>query len=288
MKQLLNANLKKSISVFFKYPSLICLVNVFVLFQNNRAHGQIDIGKSIKEARRIAKISVDLSKQLSKVKSQYQYDELVKQVPTANLGFFMAHQFRFAGLESNIPDKDLRGFPTSPPQNLYASLENGFHNPNSGSILRDTLEKGGRNSILQHLGWEAGVELIGKGGKYADVGFSYKVSMLYLQIPIHIVYNYDLPKGSIYGGLGPYLAYGLAGKIKDDQDDTKAFDKELGFKRFDAGAAFTVGYWFNDRIVASLQYDLGLANISRDPEFQKTRNRSFGLNLGYLLGAARK
>ncbi|MCY7350362.1 MAG: PorT family protein, partial [Cytophagaceae bacterium] len=141
-------------------------------------------------------------------------------------------------------------------------------------------------SFLDNLAVQAGLEIIGKGGKIDDGGFSEKISLLYLEIPIHALYLYPLPgKKLLFGGLGPYFAYGLSGKVKDGGNSINAFDKSKGgFRRFYAGLSLTAGCWLNNRIVASLRYDLGLANLSSDPQFEKIRNRSLVIYVGYSVG----
>ena len=61
-----------------------------------------------------------------------------------------------------------------------------------------------------------------------------------MQIPIVVVYMHDLGNDrKLFGGLGPYFAYGIGGKFKGDGFSEKVFDEDFGFKRFDAGLTFT-------------------------------------------------
>lgn len=98
-------------------------------------------------------------------------------------------------------------------------------------------------------------------------------------MPALAIYTHDLSDDrKVFGGLGPDFAYGVGGKIKDPGFSQKAFD--LGFKRFDAGLTLTAGYKFNKRWSVRLAFDLGLANIEHE-SFDKTKNRSFSVNVGY-------
>lgn len=100
-------------------------------------------------------------------------------------------------------------------------------------------------------------------------------------MPVLAIYTYELTDDrKVFGGLGPYFAYGIGGKIKGDGFSEKAFDKDFGFKRFDVGLTFTAGYKFNKKWSVRLAYDLGLANIEQD-SFDKAKNRCFSLNIGY-------
>ena len=75
---------------------------------------------------------------------------------------------------------------------------------------------------------------------------------------------HDLGKDrKVFGGLGPYFAYGIGGKIKGNGFSEKAFDEDFGFKRFDVGLTFTGGYNFDNQWSVGLAYDLGLANIEK-------------------------
>ncbi|MCW3464843.1 porin family protein [Chitinophaga nivalis] len=117
----------------------------------------------------------------------------------------------------------------------------------------------------------------------------------YLELPINFLYKHQLGAGKIFGGLGPYLAYGLSGKMKTSSDisgrslDTKFKFKnseesavnELNVKPFDAGANFTVGYELNMGLLFSVNYSLGLTNTS-PYKHETEKNRYFGVSVGYL------
>lgn len=142
--------------------------------------------------------------------------------------------------------------------------------------------------FLSHVSLLYGVQLIGKGSKTTYKSGTSTTRMTYLEIPAYILYNHDLPgnKGRLFGGVGFYLAYGLWGKIKDSDNtpSVSAFDKNLGFKRFDAGLAFTAGYQLPQGLRLSLAYELGLVNI--DPiagDYDKLKNRALSLNVAYSL-----
>ena len=143
-------------------------------------------------------------------------------------------------------------------------------------------------TFLSHVSLLYGLQLIGKGSKTSDSYGTSTTHMTYLEIPAYILYNHDLPadKGRLFGGIGIYLAYGLWGKITDSStpQSVSAFDKNAGYKRFDAGLAFTAGYQMPQGLRLSLAYELGLVNI--DPiagAYDKLKNRSLSLNIAYPL-----
>ncbi|NIJ52367.1 hypothetical protein FHS68_001523 [Dyadobacter arcticus] len=141
-----------------------------------------------------------------------------------------------------------------------------------------------KDSFLNHLDLAYGLQLIGKGGK---MGTS-TTRMTYLEVPAYILYNHDLPngKGQVFGGLGFYLAYGLWGNISDSAfpGSVSAFDKNSGYKHFDAGLLLTTGYQLPQSLRVSLAYELGLVNlVPNGGPYDKVMNRVWSLNVAYPL-----
>jgi hypothetical protein len=104
-------------------------------------------------------------------------------------------------------------------------------------------------------------------------------------VPLYAVAAYKLnSKSRIYGGLGPYFAYGLGGKIKSGSFSTPSFgENNGGYKRFDAGLTFMAEYKFT-AFSLSFNYDLGLTNIAYASTDISSKGRSFGISVGYSLG----
>lgn len=108
-----------------------------------------------------------------------------------------------------------------------------------------------------------------------------KIGSGYLEVPVYATYLHLLKNsGTVFGGVGPYVAYGIMGKVKSNGGSIKTFDKNNGFKRFDAGISITAGYKLPMELSFRLAYDLGLADIDRI-KADYTKNRSFGLNISY-------
>lgn len=83
------------------------------------------------------------------------------------------------------------------------------------------------NSFMSNVYLLSGLEFIQKNSKDGDT----KLNLSYLKVPAMALYSHPLNnKGKILGGLGPYFAYGIGGKIKDPGNIIKAFDKDNGFK----------------------------------------------------------
>lgn len=167
------------------------------------------------------------------------------------------------------------------PTNLLASTH-------AGPFLQTPPEK---SSFLDHISFMTGIQLIGKGGKDKDdFGGTSTTHMKYLEIPFYALYNYKLAdeKGFIFGGPGIYVAYGLWGKEKfsgPNFDDASfpAFEKNGGFRRFDAGLTFMAGYQHPKELRLNVAYELGLMNIESGGGEDKTKNRVWSLNVCYPL-----
>ncbi len=130
----------------------------------------------------------------------------------------------------------------------------------------------------------------GKGGKEEVLGFDTKARINYLELPINFMYKPEVGNGNLFIGLGPYFALGLNGTnetvindavVKSDID----FDDDNGFKRFDAGANFQVGYEMPMGLNFGLFTDLGLVNLWKDGDSDNSfRNTAFGVTVGYKFG----
>lgn len=135
-----------------------------------------------------------------------------------------------------------------------------------------------------------------KGELKEDDSYKLKMNLSYLEIPILASYRINLSDNMKWHiNAGPYLAYGIGGKIKfegelleDEFDDLKAFDEDEGdLKRFDFGLSFGTGVNFKS-VYLGVKYDLGLTNIAGDSwegdeesSSTKIKNRNFSISVGY-------
>ena len=144
---------------------------------------------------------------------------------------------------------------------------------------------------------QPGVEFNQKGAKSNDG--NYTTSLSYIDIPVSLVYKPMLGTGRLILGFGPYVGFGIGGKVKGGGStaDVK-FDNEITvndfntgnayFKRMDAGANFFAGYEMSSKLSLQLNTQLGLAKINPKieevPNDQSSvKNTGFGLSLGYRL-----
>ena len=122
-----------------------------------------------------------------------------------------------------------------------------------------------------------------------------KMNLNYLEVPLNFLYKPILGQGHLILGFGPYLAYGIGGKIKSDagdidikfKSDVKASDSEENeyLAPFDAGANIFFGYEFSNRLSMQLNTQLGFVSIL--PKYEGTKpegtakNTGFGISVGY-------
>jgi hypothetical protein len=130
-----------------------------------------------------------------------------------------------------------------------------------------------------------GLLYAGKGGKNimdADI----KASLSYLQLPINFLFKPEVGAGNLSLGAGPYVAYGVGGKIKTTvgsvETKTDAFGDDGGLKRFDAGLGIVAGYEMKGGLYLGINADLGLVNTLEDTDGDASwKNTSFGVSVGY-------
>ena len=103
---------------------------------------------------------------------------------------------------------------------------------------------------------------------------------MYLQLPIHAGYKLNLTPGTkLVFRAGPYLAYGVGGRIKWDNKSLGEMDFfNDNTNRFDFGIGGAVGVEFINKINVSLGADQGLTKIFKDT---KMKNRCAYISVGY-------
>ncbi|MBQ1882073.1 MAG: PorT family protein [Bacteroidales bacterium] len=129
---------------------------------------------------------------------------------------------------------------------------------------------------------ESGLSYSEKGGK-SDYGGDFSYNLNYLEVPFNFKYMIDIPGPgmSIQPFIGPYVAIGVGGYVKDfgAREAYHSFGSEdYQFKRFDAGLKIGCGFSIQN-FYAEMNYNAGLANIGHDM-FDETHNRGFTFTVG--------
>ena len=139
---------------------------------------------------------------------------------------------------------------------------------------------------------QPGILFTTKGAKFSNDS---KLNISYLEIPVNFLYKGALGSGKLLLGVGPYIAFGLGGKVKGDNysRDLKfknevtltEFAANPSVKRIDAGGNLLAGYEFSNKLSFQLNAQLGMLKINSkitNPNMDgKYRNTGFGISAGY-------
>ena len=139
-----------------------------------------------------------------------------------------------------------------------------------------------------------------KGAKTKSELSTSTTSINYLEMPLNVVYKSACGSGSFMVGFGPYVAYGISGKVKTSGDAPTVenkikFKNVIGlndpqdvpfYKAFDAGASAFVGYELTNGVFCQLDMQLGLLKINSEyseypDDKTSVKNTGFGLSTGY-------
>jgi hypothetical protein len=138
--------------------------------------------------------------------------------------------------------------------------------------------------------FQPGLTYAVKGTKISTT--KYKLS--YIELPLNVVYKASLGSGYFMLGFGPYIAYGIGGKVVPESGTSanitfrksmEAGDAPLTvFKPFDAGGNILIGYEMAGGLFLQLETQLGMLNIypeNSSGDISTMKNTGFGLSLGY-------
>jgi len=190
---------------------------------------------------------------------------------------------------------------------------------NSGSVDKDKSLSGFNIGVIADmplvpriLSFQPGVFYTTKGSKLKSgdendaVHYKFTTNPSYIEVPLNFIGKLPVgPNASLFAGVGPYFAFGVAGKNKtyttvggtttttesnikwDDDTPFNNDDPNQGYnklKRFDWGGNLQVGAEISNFLI-SAQYGVGFAKINsggNDSNNDKNKNRVFSLSVGYL------
>jgi hypothetical protein len=150
---------------------------------------------------------------------------------------------------------------------------------------------------------EAGALVSTKGYKLVEEIFlsdekmeiDLSMNLIYIDVPITAKGTIDIGLAKVYGAVGPYLAYGVAGKTKtevtimgvtekDEEDVVWGTEEDDQLKPFDFGLTAGAGVEFKGFFIG-VSYEYGLANLSTYSDDDSViNNRVLGISVGYLFG----
>jgi len=153
--------------------------------------------------------------------------------------------------------------------------------------------------IAPEFYFQPGLMYAVKGAKSSPFDGNYytkKTKINYIEMPLNMVYKASLGNGFFMLGFGPYIAYGIGGKVETEvlsvtSEKDIEFKNEAGltespvYKRFDAGANIFAGYEMASGLFVQLDTQFGMLNINPDrgtgDDKSTSKNTGFGLSLGY-------
>ncbi len=154
--------------------------------------------------------------------------------------------------------------------------------------------------IAPEFYFQPGILFSTKGAKNTTGSLTTSYKLSYVEIPLNLVYKAKLGSGFIMLGFGPYLGYGIGGKVITEGGDASLNTKvefknvvELTdpllttyFKALDAGGNIFAGYETGSGIFFQLNTQFGMLNISPENKWFSNdksviKNTGFGLSLGY-------
>lgn len=167
--------------------------------------------------------------------------------------------------------------------------------------------------LTDFLYLQPGILVSGKGSKTesgdpnGNTWFRATSTPWYVEVPVNLVFKTPGKAVRFYGGAGPYLAVGIAGKNKvngkflgtafsseeaiewsDDDPSTLNYEEGAGYgimKRFDYGINLTAGIEFS-KSTLSVNYGHGLAKLqsgSNSSADDKNKHRVLSLSIGFRL-----
>lgn len=154
-----------------------------------------------------------------------------------------------------------------------------------------------RMSTKQNKYLNVGLFLSKKGAGEDITPANFTINAYYLDIPVHYGFVQQLsPIFDLYEEFGPYVSYGLFGKMKSDAffqsiitDDGSIGKKQIEkeekntfstLKKWDAGIGLKIGLIFKKRYGLAIGSDFGLIKVN--PKVSNARNFNFNININYV------
>jgi hypothetical protein len=154
--------------------------------------------------------------------------------------------------------------------------------------------------IAPEFYFQPGVMISTKGAKNNGSLLTTTTKLMYVEVPLNLVYKGLLGNGHIMIGLGPYVAYAISGNVKMESDIIST-ESDIEFKKvveiddpilvpyykpLDVGGNIFFGYEMAGGIFVQLNAQLGMLDIN--PEYEilpndesSIKNTGFGISLGY-------
>ena len=150
-------------------------------------------------------------------------------------------------------------------------------------------------SLAPEYGIQLGATFATKGANSADGNT--KTNLAYVEVPVNFIYKPVFMGGNLLLGFGPYVAFGVGGKTKYPNSESKVvYKKTIGttdllssnsyYAPIDAGVNFLAGYELSNGVSFQVNAQLGLVKINPTvtglaSDKGSLKNTGFGVSLGY-------
>jgi hypothetical protein len=154
--------------------------------------------------------------------------------------------------------------------------------------------------IVPQFYFQPGLLFSPKGAKNAYSSVTSTTKLSYIEMPLNLVYKGLLGNGFFMLGFGPYVGYGVGGKVTTEGGDV-ALKTDVEFKNvvevgdpllvtyykaFDIGGNIFAAYELSNGIFAQFNTQLGMVKINPEDkritnDGSSVKNTGFGLSLGY-------
>lgn len=144
--------------------------------------------------------------------------------------------------------------------------------------------------LLESIYIQSGLYYTVKGCKEEDGSETLTYKPSFIELPILASYRYNFSDAvQLQINFGPYLAYGIGGKVKSEYkgrtEEIDFFgdehdDNSVGAKRFDAGLQIGAGITLAQHYYVGCGYEFGLTSMGRNSDY-KIKNKNFFISVGY-------
>jgi hypothetical protein len=154
--------------------------------------------------------------------------------------------------------------------------------------------------IAPQFYFQPGLLFATKGAKNSFSSITSTTNLSYIEMPLNLVYKAMLGNGYFMLGFGPYIGYGIGGKVTTKggaleletdikfQNVVETTDPLLTtyYKAFDVGGNIFAGYQMANGIFGQLNTQMGLVAINPEDkrianDESSVKNTGFGISVGF-------
>lgn len=136
-------------------------------------------------------------------------------------------------------------------------------------------------ALMESFYINSGVFFSMQGSKFEEDDYEFTMDPMYIKIPVMASYRYNFNENLQWQlNFGPYFAYGVGGKFKEeeygDKSESDFFGDDKG-KSFDMGLGIGTGLTFS-KFFVGIEYDFGMCDVVKHVD---GKNSNFQVAVGY-------